>query len=75
MENTCVASDFTYDAEESFFVHDATDFRLDSDFVLLFDNDMVMKVFHGSTGYHLSPETLKDMREIVLEHTESIEEQ
>jgi hypothetical protein len=72
-EKTCIASDFTYSVDNYLFVHNPTDFMLDADFVLLFEDQTVINIFNGSTGYSLSPETLADLRSIVLEHTEEVE--
>ena len=64
------ASDFDYNIEQNLFVHNETDFMLDGDFVLLFEDAMVTSMFFGATGHEISAQTLEDLRAIVREHTE-----
>ena len=63
-------TDFEYNIEQNLFVHNESDFMLDGDFVLLFDDAMVSSLFFGATGCEISSTTLEDLRAIVREHTE-----
>lgn len=62
--------DFTFNKEDKLFVHDESGFMLDTDFVLLFEDDLVKQVFRGATGKDLDEETLSDLRSIIREFEE-----
>jgi hypothetical protein len=64
--------DFEFNSEESYFTHMPSDFRLDCDFVLLFNYDDIIRLFAVSSGnYILSNETIDQLRAIVSNFRES----
>ena len=68
-DKTCVAADFDYNKEESYFTHTPSDFRLDCDFVSLFDYETIQRLFAVSSGdYILDNETVDALRDQVREH-------
>lgn len=60
--------DFVFDKEGYHFVHEESGFMLDADFVLLFEDDFVKRIFAGGSGKDMSDETLSELRNIVREH-------
>lgn len=60
--------DFEYVVVKSYFVHTPSDFMLDGDYVLLFDDKQVTDLFHAATTQILTKEVLEQLREIVREH-------
>lgn len=67
-DKICVVEDFEYDTEESYFTHTPSDFRLDCDFVLLFNYDDIKRLFAVSSGdYILEPEVIEQLRTQVTE--------
>jgi len=64
--------DFEFNSEESYFTHIPSDFRLDCDFVALFNYDDIVRLFAISSGnYVLSNETIDQLRAIVADFKES----
>lgn len=65
----CVVEDFEYNTEESFFTHKPSDFRLDCDFILLFDYENIKRLFAVSSGdYELNTDVVEQLRVQIREH-------
>ena len=66
-------TDFTYDEEEKFFLHEKSQFMLDADFALLFDDERVLALMTYGTGEKSDIRTLMKLREIYKEKLEESE--
>ena len=63
--------DFSYDAEEDAYVHEPTGFMLDSDFILLFEDEIINNLFKVVTGGEEIPtEILEVLRAKIEENSE-----
>ena len=63
--------DFTYNAEEDAYVHEPTGFMLDSDFILLFENEIINNLFKVVTkGEEIPEEILTQLRAKIEENSE-----
>ena len=70
MSKSATIEDFEYIPLKSYFVHSESDFMLDGDFVLLFEDKQIADLFRAATTQNLTKEVLEQMREIVREHEE-----
>jgi hypothetical protein len=68
-------TDFTYNEEEKFFLHEKSQFMLDAEFALLFEDERVLSIMTYGTGEKADIRTLTKLREIyqnVLDNAEKI---
>jgi hypothetical protein len=72
MNTKVTIDDFEYVPVKSYFVHTSSDFMLDGDFVLLFDDKQVTELFRAATTQTLTKDVLEKMREIVRENEEDV---
>lgn len=68
MENSANLEDFEYFSDNSYFVHKPSEFMLDGDYVLLFEDEQIINLFKAATTSFLTKDVLESMRDIVREN-------
>jgi hypothetical protein len=66
-------TDFTYNEEEKFFVHEKSNFMLDAEFALIFEDERVLSLMTYGTGEKADIRTLAKLREIYSQSLEDAE--
>jgi hypothetical protein len=72
MLNDVKIEDFEFVSDKSYFIHTSSDFMLDGDYVLLFEDSQVMDLFRAATTQTLPKDVLEQMREVVRQNEEGV---